>query len=195
MVASGQCLAGHGALPQPGPMSQASFPFQRHWAERCSGLDATVDATVLFDSPDRLLTLLQLSPEEMVAGYRQLLSRSESPYPFWRLEHAQRPAVEPLSGALIRVMLPHSPKLLELYQAVDLRSGGDGDGDYLNRLDLVLQPDGLLEAWRTIGELRGELDHQLLLVDQQRDQLKTYQDLLKRSQRLLDRLVSPLPDD
>ena len=171
-------------------MSEASFPFQHQWPERCNG----INSTALFDTPDRLLTLLQLSPQQMVDGYRQLLVEKELPQPFWRLEHAQRPAIEPLSGALIRVMLMHCPNLLELYQAVDLRSGGDGDGHYLERLDLALQPDGLLDAWRTIGELRGELDHQLLLVDQQRDQLETYRDLQKRSQLLLNRLVSPLPD-
>ena len=191
MVASGQCLVGHGALPQPDSMSKASFPFDNHLPSRCRG----VATTALFDTPDRLLTLLQLTPKEMLDGYRQLLVEVESPQPFWRLEHAQRPAVEPLSGALIRIMLTQCPELLELYQAVDLRSGGDGDEHYLERLDLALQPERLLNAWRIIGELRSELDYQLLLVDQQRDQLEAYRDLQKRSQRLLDRLVSPLPDD
>ena len=129
----------------------------------------------------------------MVDGYQQLLDASASPRPFWALTDDQRPGIEPLSGALIRLMLGRSPDLLEHYQAVDLRSGGDGDPHYLDRLEQALQPDVLLHAFCQVGELRGELDHQLLLVEQQRDQLKTYEALQKRSQQLLERLVSPLP--
>ena len=50
-------------------MSQPAFPFHRQWPERSpmEGHD------VLFDTPDRLLTLLLISPDAMVQGYRQLL--------------------------------------------------------------------------------------------------------------------------
>ena len=166
-------------------MSQPAFPFQRQWPERCpmQGHD------VLFDTPDRLLTLLLISPEEMVQGYRQLLDHDAQPQPFWRQEHDWRPGIEPLSGALIRVMLSSNPELLQLYQAVDLRSGGDGDVHYLERLEQALQPQALLDAWRGIGELRGELDHQLRLVQQQRLQLDEALALQQRSQRLLDHSV------
>ena len=166
-------------------MSQPAFPFQRQWPERCpmQGHD------VMFDTPDRLLTLLLISPEEMVQGYRQLLDHDAQPQPFWRQEHDWRPGIEPLSGALIRVMLSSNPELLQLYQAVDLRSGGDGDVHYLERLEQALQPQALLDAWRGIGELRGELDHQLRLVQQQRLQLDEALALQQRSQRLLDHSV------
>ena len=166
-------------------MSQPAFPFHRQWPERCpmKGHD------VLFDTPDRLLTLLLISPEEMVQGYRQLLDHDAQPQPFWRQEHDWRPGIEPLSGALIRVMLSSNPELLQLYQAVDLRSGGDGDVHYLERLEQALQPQALLDAWRGIGELRGELDHQLRLVQQQRLQLDEALALQQRSQRLLDHSV------
>ena len=166
-------------------MSQPAFPFHRQWPERCpmKGHD------VLFDTPDRLLTLLLISPEEMVQGYRQLLDHDAQPQPFWRQEHDWRPGIEPLSGALIRVMLSSNPELLQLYQAVDLRSGGDGDVHYLERLEQALQPQALLDAWRGIGELRGELDHQLKLVQQQRLQLDEALALQQRSQRLLDHSV------
>ena len=166
-------------------MSQPAFPFQRQWPERCpmQGHD------VMFDTPDRLLTLLLISPEEMVQGYRQLLDHDAQPQPFWRQEHDWRPGIEPLSGALIRVMLSSNPELLQLYQAVDLRSGGDGDVHYLERLEQALQPQALLDAWRGIGELRGELDHQLKLVQQQRLQLDEALALQQRSQRLLDHSV------
>ena len=60
---------------------------------------------VLFDTPDRLLTLLQISPQQMLQGYRQVLDQPVHPRPFWQLEHGQRPGIEPLSGALVRVML------------------------------------------------------------------------------------------
>jgi len=166
-------------------MNRPAFPFQRHWPERCplEGHD------LLFDTPDRLLTLLLLSPADMVLGYRQLLNDDALPQPFWRLEHDNRPGIEPLSGALIRVMLSSSPELLQLYQAVDRRSGGDGDAHYLERLQLALQPQALVEVWRNIGELRGELDHQLRLVRQQRRQLDEALALQQRSQRLLDQSV------
>ena len=166
-------------------MSQPAFPFHRQWPERCpmKGHD------VLFDTPDRLLTLLLISPEEMVQGYRQLLDHDAQPQPFWRQEHDWRPGIEPLSGALIRVMLSSNPELLQLYQAVDLRSGGDGDVHYLERLEQALQPQALLDSWRGIGELRGELDHQLRLVQQQRLQLDEALALQQRSQRLLDHSV------
>ena len=166
-------------------MSQPAFPFHRQWPERSpmEGHD------VLFDTPDRLLTLLLISPEEMVQGYRQLLDHDAQPQPFWRQEHDWRPGIEPLSGALIRVMLSSNPELLQLYQAVDLRSGGDGDVHYLERLEQALQPQALLDAWRGIGELRGELDHQLRLVQQQRLQLDEALALQQRSQRLLDHSV------
>ena len=170
-------------------MSQPAFPFQRQWPERCpmQGHD------VLFDTPDRLLTLLLISPEEMVQGYRQLLDHDAQPQPFWRQEHDWRPGIEPLSGALIRVMLSSNPELLQLYQAVDLRSGGDGDVHYLERLEQALQPQALLDAWRGIGELRGELDHQLKLVQQQRLQLDEALALQQRSQRLLDHSLTLPP--
>ena len=166
-------------------MSQPAFPFHRQWPERCpmKGHD------VLFDTPDRLLTLLLISPEEMVQGYQQLLDHDAQPQPFWRQEHDWRPGIEPLSGALIRVMLSSNPELLQLYQAVDRRSGGDGDAHYLERLEQALQPQPLLDAWRGLGELRGELDHQLRLVQQQRLQLDEALALLQRSQRLLDHSV------
>ena len=171
-------------------MSADAFPFVRHWPERCRG----VDARLLFDTPDRLLTLLQLPPQTMLQGYRQLLDQPDPPRPFWGLDHDQRPGVEPLSGAVIRVMLGDAPELLEVYQAVDQRSGGDGDPNYLERLQLALKPDLLLQAFCAVGELRGELDHQVGLVQQQRQQLDASMELLQRSQRLLDQSISPLPE-
>lgn len=170
-------------------MSADPFPFARQWPERCRG----VDARLLFDTPDRLLTLLQLPPQTMLLGYRQLLEQPDPPRPFWGLDHDQRPVIEPLSGALIRVMLGDAPELLEVYQAVDQRSGGDGDTNYLDRLQLALNPDLLLQAFCAVGELRGELDHQVRLVQQQREQLDASMQLLQRSQRLLDQQISPLP--
>ena len=171
-------------------MSEQLFPFERQWPDRCRD----VDAHLLFDSPDRLLTLLQLPPQVMVLGYRQLLDQPDPPRPFWGLEHDQRPAIEPLSGALIRVMLGDAPELLESYQAVDQRSGGDGDPNYLERLQLALKPDLLLQAFCAVGELRGELDHQVRLVQQQREQLDVSMKLLQRSQRLLDQSIRPWPE-
>jgi len=170
-------------------MSQPAFPFHRQWPERCpmEGHD------VLFDTPDRLLTLLGISPEEMVQGYRQLLDHDALPQPFWRQEYDWRPGIEPLSGALIRVMLSSNPELLQLYQAVDRRSGGDGDAHYLERLEQALQPQALMDAWRGLGELRGELDHQLRLVQQQRLQLDEALALQQRSQRLLDHSLTLPP--
>ena len=170
-------------------MTENFFPFERHWPDRCRG----VDPRRLFDTPDRLLTLLQLPPQVMLRGYRQLLEQQDSPRPFWKLEHNQRPGIEPLSGALIRVMLGDAPELLEAYQEVDRSSGGDGDPTYLERLQLALKPDHLLQAFCSVGELRGELDHQLRLVQQQRDQLDVSMELLQRSQRLLDQQITPLP--
>ena len=171
-------------------MTSDSFPFAGQWPDRCRG----VDAHLLFDTPDRLLTLLQLPPQAMLLGYRQLLDQPAPPRAFWMLEHDQRPAIEPLSGALIRVMLGDTPELLEAYQAVDQRSGGDGDPNYLERLQLALKPDLLLQAFCAVGELRGELDHQVRLVQQQREQLDSSMQLLQRSQRLLDQSIRPWPE-
>ncbi|CRY91206.1 conserved hypothetical protein [Synechococcus sp. WH 8103] len=171
-------------------MSADAFPFARRWPERCRG----VDAHLLFDTPDRLLTLLQLPPHTMVLGYRQLLDQPDPPRPFWGLDHDQRPGIEPLSGAITRVFLADDPELLEAYQAVDQRSGGDGDRNYLDRLQLALKPDLLLQAFCSVGELRGELDHQVRLVQQQREQLDASMKLLQRSQRLLDRSIRPWPE-
>ena len=168
-------------------MSEQLFPFERQWPDRCRG----VDAHLLFDSPDRLLTLLQLPPQAMVLGYRQLLHQPDPPRPFWGLDHDQRPGIEPLSGAITRVLLADDPELLEMYQAVDQRSGGDGDRNYLERLQLALKPDLLLQAFGAVGELRGELDLQVRLVQQQREQLDASMQLLQRSQRLLDQSIRP----
>ena len=170
-------------------MSADTFPFARHWPERCRG----VDARLLFDTPDRLLTLLQLPPQAMLQGYRQLLDQPDPPRPFWGLDHDQRPGIEPLSGAITRVLLADDPELLEAYQAVDQRSGGDGDPNYLERLQLALEPEPLLQAFRQVGELRGELDHQLRLQQQQREQLDEYLKLQQRCQRLLDQRITPWP--
>ena len=170
-------------------MTEHLFPFERHWPDRCRG----VDPRRLFDTPDRLLTLLQLPPQVMLRGYRKLLEHQDSPHPFWALDHGQRPGIEPLSGAAIRVLLGGCPELLEAYQAVDQRSGGDGDPNYLERLQLALEPEPLLQAFRQVGELRGELDHQLRLVQQQREQLDEYLKLQQRCQRLLDQRITPWP--
>ena len=171
-------------------MSADPFPFARQWPDRCWG----VEPRLLFDTPDRLLTLLQLSPQTMLRGYRQLLDQPDPPRPFWGLDHDQRPGIEPLSGAITRVFLADDPELLEAYQAVDQRSGGDGDRNYLDRLQLALKPDPLLQAFGAVGELRGELDHQVRLVQQQRQQLDASMQLLQRSQRLLDQSISPSPE-
>ena len=97
-------------------MTQLVFVFGDRWPGRCQG----VDPAVLFDTPDRLLTLLQISPQQMLQGYRQVLDQPVSPRPFWQLEHGQRPGIEPLSGALgardVEVF-----ELLHAYQELDRR--------------------------------------------------------------------------
>ena len=148
-----------------------------------------VDPAVLFDTPDRLLTLLQISPQQMLQGYRQVLDQPVSPCPFWQLEHGQRPGIEPLSGALVRVMLGECSELLDAYQELDRRSGGDGDPNYLERLQLALRPEALLQAFQLVGELRAELDDQVQWVQQLKDQLDSYRELQQRSQRLWDQMV------
>ena len=163
-------------------MTQLVFVFGDRWPGRCQG----VDPAVLFDTPDRLLTLLQISPQQMLQGYRQVLDQPVSPRPFWQLEHRQRPGIEPLSGALLRVMLGECSELLDAYQELDRRSGGDGDPNYLERLQLALRPEALLQALRLVGELRAELDDQVQLVQQLKDQLDSYRELAQRNQRLWD---------
>ena len=63
----------------------------------------------------------------------------------------------------------------------------------LERLEQALQPQALMDAWRGLGELRGELDHQLKLVQQQRLQLDEALALQQRSQRLLDHSLTLPP--
>ena len=172
-------------------MTQLVFSFADRWPERCQG----VDPEVLFDTPDRLLTLLRSPPQQMLQGYRQVLDQPVSPRPFWQLEHGQRPGIEPLSGALMRVMLGECSELLDAYQELDRRSGGDGDPNYLERLQLALRPEALLQAFRLVGELRAELDDQVQLVQQLKDQLDSYRELQQRSQRLWDQMVQSTPED
>ena len=54
-------------------------------------------------------------------------------------------------------------------------------------------PRPLMDAWCGLGELRGELDHQLRLVQQQRLQLDEALALQQRSQRLLDHSLTLPP--
>ena len=166
-------------------MRDQVFPFTRYWPERCLELDADL----LYDTPDRLLTLLQLSPQTMIQGYQQLMESPFSLCPFWRLELEQPPEIEPLSGMLIYRMLETSPDLLHAYQAVDAKAGGSGDAQYMKRLTRAIQSDCLLQAFLDVGELRRELDDQLRLVQLQRQQLDNYLNLQKQSQKFLDEMV------
>lgn len=169
-----------------GVMRDYVFPFVRYWPKRCVGLNAAA----LYDTPDRLLTLLQLSPEEMIQGYQQLLDKSIQPQPFWGVELQQPPAIEPLSAAVIRLMLNEFPQLLDSYQAVDRRRGGDGDHHYLERLNRALNSESLLQAFCNVGDLRRELDDQLQLVHQQRQQLDEFLLLQQQSQKILDNFLN-----
>ena len=166
-------------------MRDQVFPFTRYWPERCSDLNSAL----LYDTPDRLLTLLQLSPQTMIQGYQQLLESSLPLRPFWQLELEQPPEIEPLSGALIYVMCGEFPDLLNAYQAVDAKSGGNGDAQYLERLNRAIQPVCLLQAFLNVGELRKELDDQLRLVQLQRQQLDNYLNLQQQSQKFLDEMI------
>ena len=93
-------------------MQDQVFPFPRYWPERCLDLSSAL----LYDTPDRLLTLLQLSPQTMIQGYGKLLESSLSLCPFWRLQLEQPPEIEPLSGALINRIFEEFPHLLNAYQ-------------------------------------------------------------------------------
>ena len=172
-------------------MRDQVFPFTRYWHERCSELNSDL----LYDTPDRLLTLLQLSPDTMISGYQQLLESPLSLRPFWQLEHEQPPELEPLSGVLLYKILEDFPRLINIYQAVDLKGGRDGDGRYMERLDRAIQPECLLQSFRSIGELRRELDDQLRLVQLQRQQLDGYLKLQQQSQKLLDDMFRRLKSD
>ena len=166
-------------------MQDQVFPFPRYWPERCSDLNSAL----LYDTPDRLLTLLQLSPQTMIQGYGKLLESSLSLCPFWRFELEQPPEIEPLSGALIHRTLEEFPQLLNAYQAVDAKAGESGDPQYLERLSRAIESDRLLQAILDVGELRRELDDQLRLVQRQRQQLDNYLDLQKHSQIFLNDMV------
>jgi len=166
-------------------MQDQVFPFTRYWPERCSGLNSAL----LYDTPDRLLTLLQLSPQTMIHGYQQLLESSLPLSPFWRLELEQPPEIEPLSGVLIYRMIEVFPELLNTYQAVDAKAGGNGDVHYVERLNCAIKPDCLLQAFLGVGELRRELDDQLCLVQLQRQQLDNYLNLQQQSQKFLSLMV------
>ena len=172
-------------------MQDQVFPFMRYWPERCSELNSDL----LYDTPDRLLTLLQLSPDTMISGYQQLLESPLPLHPFWQFEHEQPPEIEPLSGVLLDKMLEEFPRLMDVYQAVDLKSGRDGDGHYMERLNRAIQPECLLQSFRSVGDLRRELDDQLRLVQLQRQQLDGYLKLQQQSQKLLDDMFRRLKSD
>ena len=169
-------------------MRDQVFPFKRCWPERCSDLNSDL----LYDTPDRLLTLLQLTPDTMISGYQQLLESSLPMRPFWSLDYEQPPEVEPLSGLIICNILEEFPQLLDVYQAVDLCGGRDGDGHYLERLSRSTRPEHLLQAFHGVGDLRRELDDQLQLVQLQRQQLDGYLKLQQRSQRLFDNIFKKM---
>ena len=163
-------------------MRDQVFPFMRFWPDRCSD----VSSDLLYDTPDRLLTLLQLSPHTMISGYQKLLQSSMPIRPFWSLDYEQPPEVEPLSGLIICKILDEFPELLDVYQAVDRCGGRDGDGHYLERLSRSTRSECLFQSFHSVGELRRELDEQLQLVQLQRQQLDGYLKLQQRSQRLFD---------
>ena len=172
-------------------MRDQVFPFTRYWPERCSELNSDL----LYDTPDRLLTLLQLSADTMISGYQQLLESPLPLRPFWQLDHEQPPEIEPLSGLLLDKMLERCPRLIDVYQAVDLKGGGDGDGHFMERLNRAIHPDCLLHSFRSVGDLRRELDDQLRLVQLQRQQLDGYLKLQQQSQKLLDDMFRRLKSD
>ena len=100
-------------------MRDQVFPFTRYWPERCSDLNSAL----LYDTPDRLLTLLQLSPQTMIQGYQQLLESSLPLRPFWQLELEQPPEIEPLSGMLIYRIIEGLHSVIIFYFPVALVPG------------------------------------------------------------------------
>ena len=62
-------------------------------------------------------------------------------------------------------------------------------------MQLALRPEALLQAFRLVGELRAELDDQVQLVQQLKDQLESYRELQQRSQRLWDQMVQSTSED
>ena len=167
-------------------MQDQVFPFARYWPERCLKLKSDL----LYDTPDRLITLLQLPPQTMILGYEQLLECSLPLRPFWGLEQEHPPQVEPLSGLLVSMLIKKYPDLLKNYQAVDLRAGRDGDSNYIERLKCSIDQDRLLQSFHEVGDLRRELDDQLRLVRRQRKQLDDYLKMQIQSQNLLSNMIN-----
>ena len=145
---------------------------------------------LLYDTPDRLLSITDLDGSALLDGYRALLSApvSSPRLTLWRLatlDAAQLdrifsgnpppeqfgellpPEPEPLAALVTGVLCRSVPGLLDAYLDLELQAllgGGAPDSAYLKRLQSRLSSDELLQAWRSpraLAQQAAELRKQL----------------------------------